>query len=476
VLLAGLALLVGAAVVTAILDRAIAADGPLALFVLGAALIGGGLVVATHRALPARWLLATLLLVRVFFWFADPAFSDDIFRYVHEGRASQLGLATPYATPPAEITPLPDDGITARVNHPEIPAAYPPLSQLVFLALAGIGDGLGAPLTTFELFFGLCDVLVVLLLYRRRQRWPGAWVVYAAHPIPLLEVAWGAHLDALGVYLMIAGAIFLATGARGRHRVAGALLIGLAAGVKPIALLALLIQPLRLRSLVLTTAVAIAGAALPAVPYLLQDAPLTSGLVQYSTRWEAQPTGYALIESLVEPAFTLRHERQRYTHLHLARSPAGLLLDVSGEPQLSAGDARRVSDPILVDERLFARALAAAVFALILGALLLQGLGPWTRTAWAFGALWLLAPTVHPWYFLWLLPFAAVARSRALVLWAASGPLAYEVVVRANAGEPWDEAAWPRVLGLLALGGGLAWDVVASRQRARESRGMGDAR
>jgi len=66
------------------------------------------------------------------------------------------------------------------------------------------------------------------------------------------------------------------------------------------------------------------------------------------------------------------------------------------------------------------------------------------------GALLLLAPTVHPWYVLWILPFAAAQRSWPWLLFAALVPLAY---IARNGDVGWTVRAieYGPVLALLAL-------------------------
>jgi hypothetical protein len=404
-----------------------------------------------------RGALVVLLALRALALLGEPSLSDDMYRYVHEARASRLGLAVPFSTPPAEIVPPPDDGTTALVNHPEIPAAYPPTSQLFLLATVWPGDLLSAPRVFLRLAFLLCDALVVLLLFRRRAESPRAYLLYGLHPLPLLEVALSAHLDALGVALIVAAALFA------RPAFARGLLAGLAAGVKPVALLVLLALPLRRRALVVGAAGAALGVLVPTLPYLAVDAPLTRGLVEYGTRWEAQPTLYRALAAIFEPTFERRAAEDRWAHAHV--SGRGLLIEEAGAPRLAIGDARPAQRPLLLDARVFARGLAFAVLLCAL-AFLVRVRDPSVRVALAFAALWLLAPTMHPWYLLWPLPFAALVPARGLLLWGATVPLAYEAAMRAAATGEWQESWWPRVIALALLALGTAADVVARRREA----------
>lgn len=466
---------------------ALAAPAVIALCLVGAALLPGGLIAHPAAALAlwlvvvtlwllgtgcagaasARRLLVLVLLLRGVGLLATPSLSDDIFRYVHEGRASRLGLPVPFAVPPSRVTPPPDDGTTARVNHPDVPAAYPPTSQLFFLATVAAGDLVRAPTSLLRLLLALADALVLLLLYRRREQAPLAFVVYGLHPLPLLEAVMSSHIDALGV-LLVGAALLWAI-----HPLLRGALVGLALGVKPIALFALVGERRRPRRFRLVLVGVALGALAPTLPYLVERAPLTRGIVEYGTRWEAQPTLYAVVERAVAPPFLERHARDRYTHAHLAFAPFGLLVEEAGVPLVSVGDARVVERPLLVDQRLAARLVCGVLLLLALAFVVARVREPERRVAYAFAALWLLAPTLHPWYLLWLLPFAALSSSWALLSWSASAPLVYEAAMRAHATGEWREALWPRALMLTALVLGALVD--GARARRAQSRGPAPA-
>src|SRR5690606_20948144 len=124
------------------------------------------------------------------------------------------------------------------------------------------------------------------------------------------------------------------------------------------------------------------------------------------------PTLYAVLERAVAPPFLERHAQDRYTHAHLGLTPFSFLLEEAGVPKLHFGDARVVERPLLVDQRLVARLLAGLLLLLALAIIAARVRSLERRVAYAFAALWLLAPTMHPWYLLWLLPFAALSSSR----------------------------------------------------------------
>lgn len=424
------------------------------------AVLGAWLVARAARAAVPRVLLLALVALRAVALVAGPSLSDDQFRYVHEGRAQRLGLAVPYETPPASLAPAPapDDGTSARVNHPDVPAAYPPGSELVLWATVAVGDALGHPMVALRAALVLCDLFVLLVLYRRRARSPHAFAYYGAHPLPLLEIVVGAHLDGLGVAALLGAVISSTPALRGA-------LIGLAAHAKPVAAFALVSVPRKaLVGALLGFAVAVT---VPAIPYLLAGAPLSKGFVEYATRWRAAPFVYEAIEAPLRPLFEKRAAAGRYAHVHVTSK--GAVLEEQGAVLLALGDrdARSVR-PILLDAGFFARLLAGALLACALLAIARFGRGsPEARVGWALAAVWLLAPTVHPWYLTWLVPFAAMSSSRALLFFSGAAPLLYQPVFSfharggTEAGAAWSESVWPRVLVLAALLFGVWLDVRA---------------
>lgn len=416
------------------------------------AVLSGGIGIWHARALPRRGLFAALAIVHIAGLAAPATLSDDHFRYVHEGRASRIALKTPYAVAPKDIRPPPDDGVSAKVNHPEIPAAYPPFSQLVFLLTATLSDAMGSPFALFRLLFLLADLAVMAVLYRRATN-PLAFAWWGFHPLPLLECAIGGHVDALGVALL-AFAFFAA-----RRPWARGLAVGLSIGVKPIAALVFVGFRVLPRPLIVSLGAAAAAVALCAAPYLATGAPILKGLTEYSTRWEAQATGYALVEAPLAAIIGKRNADGKWAHLQMSRD--GARITEAGRFRFEVGAPTRFkSGPgLLLDARFFARLFVLGLMLLMFGLIAWRIAHRTWAVALAFLVFLLLTPAVHPWYWLWVLPFACAVTSRGLWAAAALAPLSYEAAMRFAATGEWTEAWWPRVILLAALAGGLVVDV-----------------
>jgi len=200
----------------------------------------------------ATWLLlgGQLVLVAVALA-APPAASDDVYRYVWDGRVQAAGT-DPYRHPPLDpalAAVRTDDlfpggrtcstdhpkgtGYTepdcTLVNRPEVRTIYPPVGEasfwLVSRAGALTGDVRGGVLP-FQVAGALAVVGVGLLVLRRAG--PARAAIWCWFPPVLTGVVNDAHVDGLAVLLTVAG--LLAAGA-GRPWRAGAL-VGAAVAVK----------------------------------------------------------------------------------------------------------------------------------------------------------------------------------------------------------------------------------------------------
>ena len=117
---------------------------------------------------------------------AEPDLSTDCYRYLWEGKVQVAGF-NPYQYAPADaaLASL-RDATWERVNHPEIPAIYGPLMQILFAFVALVGGGLltlKALLVSADLALGG----LILLGLLRRGASPLWLVVYAWHPLLILE-------------------------------------------------------------------------------------------------------------------------------------------------------------------------------------------------------------------------------------------------------------------------------------------------
>lgn len=334
-------------------------------------------MVAAWSLLPASLrigqIIGIAIVLRVPMFFTTPSLSDDVWRYLHDGRA-QLAGTNPYAYAPADAATVDFRGPEHdRINHPELKTIYPPGAQATFLinALAG------SKLFWWRLLLLTAELLIVLALaaiIRQRGLALRNLVLYAWHPLAVVEVIGSAHMEPVGIALMVAG---LAAAARGHHVRAG-ILTGMSAAVKLVAAPLFLVADQLRKPKPL-----IAGAIIGALLYAAYGPGVNmfESLGVFAVQWEGNASLYALLAALTDG--------------HRARIIAATLL--------------------LCVALIIARSRADDI----------------DRSAMFVFALLLLSPVVHPWYLLWLVAFVPVIGAQfdnvrvAALAWSATVVLSY---------------------------------------------------
>ncbi len=345
-------------------------------------LSGRGLALALGAA--ALWRAALVL--------TPPLVSDDVNRYVWEGRIQRFG-GNPYAwddRPEAERWIGLRDAVWAHINHKDYTAVYPPLWQLAARAVVTVSDSVAA----MKAFLVGCEVAtwaVLAALLRRRGLPRERLLVLAWSPLALVEIAGSGHNEALGLLLMAASLLALEAGRPLASAVAAAL--GFDAKLLPGLVAAAWARRYRPWHVV----AALAVAAVLVVPYAAAGAGLWRSLGKYGDYWRFNETLFALLAAVGGS-----HGRGLVL--------AGLVL-----ASVVLWTAVRRVEP------------AAAGLATIVASIL-------------------LAANVLPWYALWLLPLLVVRDLPPALLFTGTASLAYLVYPAWRAGEPWHVGWDVRVL------------------------------
>ena len=355
-----------------------------------------------------------------------PELSDDVYRYLWDGHLLVHG-ENPYVHAPgdpalAELR-TPWHGL---VNHPQVPTIYPPLAQALFAAVSATGRPTVLAIKGLWLVMDLACAFVLQRAAARSGRQPGVvLLLYLWSPLLVVETAWSAHLEAAGL-LAVAALLWAEAGrpaGRGRARwrtsrkgqatVVGALL---AAGTLVKLAPAALLPALARRHGVRAVAVFVVACAVGYAPFAHAGlGPLTQGLRTYAEHWSANAGAFVLVEALAGGPVAGR---------------VAVAATVLGVAVVAA--CRRVSTD---------RAML-----------------------WVFGAGILLSPTVHPWYVLWILPVAALRRSRSFLLLSGLVFLGYWGLAAYEATGVWPQPAWTRAAVWLPVWSLLAWEWTQRRR------------
>ncbi len=148
----------------------------------------------------------------MFVWRA-PELSDDIYRYLFDG-LMMVADNNPYAEPPANVSVnvqavLPQmREIIPLINHPHLITIYPPAAQVVFAVgvmlsqISGISILIGMKLLLVILDLMTCAVIIKLLTIMNLSK--NRAVLYAWHPLPVIEIAASGHIDSAALFFFIA--------------------------------------------------------------------------------------------------------------------------------------------------------------------------------------------------------------------------------------------------------------------------------
>jgi hypothetical protein len=348
---------------------------PAHLAVYGIAFVAYIAALLASRGLAGSGLLAALALAvawRIALVPAPPLLSDDIYRYIWEGRVQAEG-GNPYAwadrAEAGKWAPLRDE-LWRRMAHKAYTAVYPPLWQLAARAIVSMHASVAA----MKAFVVACEVALwaaLWLVLRRRGLPPSRLLVIAWSPLALVEVAGSGHNDPLGLLLLALALLALDHGRSGLSAVAAAL--GFSAKLLPGFVALSWARRFRPRD-VLWALLAVAALALP---YVSAGPGLLRGLDAYGS-WRFNESLLALLDAVAG------------SRLAATRSASALVVLFA---LLLA--ARRV-DPT--------RAGLAVVVASIA-----------------------LSAHVLPWYALWLLPWLVLLDSPAALLFTGTVGLAYLV-------------------------------------------------
>jgi hypothetical protein len=396
-----LLLAAGEAVALGMLFRPAARDDLVPYLLL---FVAGSLVaVQAARSLSASgrgFLLLCGALLRLTLVFRAPDLSDDLFRYVWDGRVARSALS-PYRYAPDDpaLSGI-DPSLRAHVAHREIRTVYPPVAQAVFRIFGGGGN-----LLLLKSALSLADLSIVALLAACPGGSFGA-ALYAFHPLPVTEAAGEGHIDSLGAALLLATIMYLSGRPSLRRRTAAGLAFALSILTKYVAAAAVLPVFRRGRLVCIASTLALSSVVWFAAS---RQAGPAGGLDQFATRWD--------FNSVLYPATVRLMDATR-----LPETAKDLWIDVKdrwGSPHW----ADRVFPYFY--PAFFARALLGALLAATLVAILLRVRDLETATFASLAALQLFSPTLYPWYLIWILPFAAKRREPAFLFLSFCIPIAY---------------------------------------------------
>jgi len=148
-----------------------------------------------------HWLIvmfAFAIAFRAILILTPPRLSDDMFRYVWDGRVQAQGIS-PYAYPPSatQLVPLRDFEIYPYINRKQSVTVYPAAAELAYAVLWQIvrdnTRGFQIAMTVGDVVAGALLVFLLRATNRPTQR----ALIYLWSPLVIFELAHSAHVDGL---------------------------------------------------------------------------------------------------------------------------------------------------------------------------------------------------------------------------------------------------------------------------------------
>lgn len=339
--------------------------------------------------------------------------SDDMHRFIWEGRILGHGFNPFLLAPDAAALAFLRDANWTGINHKDLPTLYPPAAQALFFLLARLGESRWVFKAGF-LAFDVLGFFALRAIVRGRSRESGAaagngsghygiaregpgsgahtLALFFLNPLLVFEVAGRGHFESLPIFLNL---VFLAALLARKNWAPAALGLGAMAKISSLALAPLLLFSLGWKRASLWGVGLAAG-----IGASLWAAGAYTVLGKFATRFHFNAAAPSLFDSLL--------------------------------PFLSA-DLRRN--------------LCLALFGLAVPGCLwfLRLASPERQALWFMGLLLLFSPTLHPWYLLWALPFMALRGSRPWLLLTGTVLISYEVYGRFYVTGRWEENPWLRL-------------------------------
>ena len=320
----------------------------IAFFIYSAALFA--LFKGKYDGMNSPWIfLVPALFFRLSFLANEPSLSEDFYRYLWDGRV-QLAGHSPYEYAPNshELEPV-RDGYFERINHKQFRTPYSAAAETFYHLFALISTRVWFFKLLILLFdFLLLDILRRLLLSDIK---PAAWLlVYAWHPLPVVEFAASGHMDVIGISLLFLSYLLLR---KERHFLSGGIFaVSVLTKYLPVLTVPWLLKQGKLKFLL----AAVVTAVLLMLQYYSSDWSMFAGVLSYYKKWRFNDSLFGILYKTLGGA-----------------------------------------EPARITGMLITGLVAAYSF--------IRRFSFYRATFLAFACVLMFSPVVHPWYMCWILPF-----------------------------------------------------------------------
>ncbi len=376
--------------------------------------------------------------------------SDDMHRYLWEGKL-QLNWLNPYSHPP-ESSSLEHlrDNFFSGINHKHLTTIYPPLTLMVFAIADYVSHSFISMKSTF-LLFDILSIFVLVKFLRVMGKSPVNVLIYAWSPIVLISFAARGHCDSLQIFFVMLALYLFSI----RNNIKSIVSIGLAAMSKFIFIIIapFLIPGKKLKHVIVLFSVM----AVLYLPYSGAGKGLFSTLFHFGTQYHfndsvhflifclciGSPLASKVVTAIIFGAVLLYLYKK---HLNLLitddnGNPSPALAGIKGERGGSEKVGQREINDSIIN------------FAFL-----------------SIGAFLILAPTLHPWYLTWIVPFLCFNKNLAwlvltgtVIFYYFMNHALFSRLIEYNNEWVWQEVHWLKLPEYLPFYGLLIFELLKKR-------------
>ncbi len=372
-----------------------------------------------------------------------PWFSNDVYRYLWDGRVSDAGL-NPYRYPPEheQLIELRDGMIYPQINYPEIATVYPPVAQFFFW----INFQFGNSLVSWKIVLLIMEIFLTLVLFKLIALFKFDSMriaIYTANPLVITETYLNGHLEILAL-LFLWLAIYLFHIRREWLSIL-ALIPAFLGKFLPVLIFLPFLRPKTGKKFLIFGAICAAIV----LPFAFSGVIPMSGFFSYVNRWSFNGAVFKVITSL------------------LYMFPLKVI-------NLGIYNLNDHLESVYINQEFYYKIIVVIILLIVIIDQLRKsrfsfypaGIRPLHAAMIITGTFLLLTPTLHPWYILWIIPFLVFTPKWSWLVFTFLIQLSYQVLPNYLLHGIWQEQAWILFLEYGPFYGILIWEYL-DRQRIK---------
>ncbi|MGE5364616.1 MAG: hypothetical protein ACM3SM_10830 [Bacteroidota bacterium] len=364
--------------------------------------------------LQSRYLFYVLLffgiLYRITLLPVPPTASDDIYRYIWDGKV-QLNGISPYRYAPSDshLNHLHSDMLPAKMNYKNMKSIYPPVAQYVFrLNYILFGESIyGFKIIMF--FFDMLLIASLVLLLKSLGRPISHAAYYFLAPLPAMQFMADGHLDIIGISLLMLSLSLLfrskQLSSNTPAKIAGYIVLGLSVASKLISgmIFPFLIDKRKIIRSSILLLLPTAAFALTYIPYIEPGVNPFESLKNFASNWAFNGSVFYILVKILQ-------------------------------------------------NNQYARLVCMLLFMVVTVVLFLRSnMNTLDKTVIIFFIFLLLSPTVHPWYVCWFAALFPLYFSYSGLTFICTANLANHVVIDYQLRGTWHQNEWLLLLEYLPV-------------------------